>query len=104
MISTGLSGTLFFFFRCHTSFFMDSFRGYDLLAPFYDALSSIVFGNSMYRAQVHLLSDIPPGSKVLVLGGGTGRWLREVSIQRFHPEITYIDSSHGMLKRARTNG
>jgi tRNA (cmo5U34)-methyltransferase len=83
---------------------MDSSRGYDLLAPLYDALSFIAFGSSLYRAQAQFLNDIPPGSKVLVLGGGTGRWLNEASIRRSNPEITYIDSSYAMLKKAGTNG
>jgi SAM-dependent methyltransferase len=83
---------------------MDSTRGYDLLAPFYDALGFIIFGRSLYRAQAQFLGDIRSGSKVLVLGGGTGRWLGEASIRSSNPQITYVDSSHAMLKRARANG
>ncbi len=83
---------------------MDSEGRYDVLAPFYDALGFIVFGKSLYRAQAQFLGDIPPGSRVLVLGGGTGRWLREGTIRRSDCEITYVDSSHAMLKRAHANG
>ncbi len=83
---------------------MDSARGYDFLAPYYDALTFLVFGDSLYRAQIHFLKEIQPNSKILVVGGGTGRWFREAWVREANPEITYIDISEKMLHKARVNG
>ncbi len=83
---------------------MDNSRGYDLLAPFYDVLVFVLFGTSLYRAQIQFLGEIPSGSKVLVLGGGTGRWLKEKSIRQANPVITFIDSSRAMIRKAEKKG
>jgi tRNA (cmo5U34)-methyltransferase len=83
---------------------MGNARGYDLLTPFYDVMTSIVFGGSLHKAQIHYLRDIPAHAKVLVLGGGTGQWLKQASLRNREPNITYIDLSPSMITRARRNG
>lgn len=75
---------------------------YDNAAAFYDALSRVVFGKAIVRAQTFLLSFIPVNSSVLVVGGGTG-WILE-EIARIHPSglsITYIELSANMIARAK---
>jgi tRNA (cmo5U34)-methyltransferase len=62
-------------------------NAYDRVAPFYDGLARIVFGKSIVKAQLVHLPMIPPKSKVLILGGGTG-WLLE-ALLREKPESTY---------------
>ena len=75
---------------------------YDTIASFYDQLARLIFGRSLIKAQLYLLRSIPPGTNVLIVGGGTG-WILD-RITRRHPSglrITYIDSSQKMIALAR---
>jgi tRNA (cmo5U34)-methyltransferase len=77
-------------------------RGFDRIAPFYDSLARLVFGGSIRRCQLEYLDKIPPGAKVLILGGGTGWLLTEV--KRTNPTCTiwYLESSIKMLEIAKS--
>jgi SAM-dependent methyltransferase len=80
---------------------------YDNSARFYDNLSRLVFGKALVTAQIHLLPYIPANSNVLIIGGGTG-WLLE-EITKLHPSglnITYVEISEKMtdLSRKRNVG
>lgn len=71
---------------------------YDNAAPFYDRLSRLVFGKALVNAQVYLLKHIPPNSTILIVGGGTGYILEEITKQ--HPaglKITYVEISAKMM-------
>src|SRR6201996_2756185 len=75
---------------------------YDNSAWFYDRLSRVVYGRALIRSQVYLLGHIPAGSKVLIVGGGTG-WILE-EIAKVHPSglrITYVEISAKMLALSR---
>ncbi|EMR01968.1 class I SAM-dependent methyltransferase [Cesiribacter andamanensis] len=75
---------------------------YDRIAPFYDALAALVFGQSIRQAQQFLLEHISANSRLLIVGGGTG-WILEALTTR-HPqglEIDYVESSLQMLERSR---
>jgi ubiquinone/menaquinone biosynthesis C-methylase UbiE len=75
--------------------------GYDLIARHYDRMASLVFGNSLARAQTYFLDGIPPSSKVLVLGGGTGWWLNDFF--RVNPtcKVLYVEESSEMIRLAK---
>lgn len=71
---------------------------YDNSAWFYDKLSRLVYGRALIDAQVFLLQFIPPKSHILIVGGGTGWILDEIS--RLHPsglEITYVEVAPKMM-------
>lgn len=71
---------------------------YNNVAPFYDLLSSLVFGNSISRAVLFLINAIPANSSVLIIGGGTGQILEEISKKyRSGIQITYVDISEKMI-------
>ncbi len=75
---------------------------YDAVAGFYDRLSRLVFGDTIYRAQCYLVKAIPPKANILIIGGGTG-WILE-EIAKVHPaglSITYIESSEKMMQLSR---
>jgi ubiquinone/menaquinone biosynthesis C-methylase UbiE len=75
---------------------------YDNSARYYDNLSRLVFGKALVTAQVHLLSYIPANSNILIIGGGTG-WLLE-EITKLHPSglnITYVEISEKMIDLSR---
>ena len=71
---------------------------YNNSAWFYDRLSRLVYGRALVESQVFLLKFIPPGSKVLIAGGGTGKIIEE--IVKLHPDglkITYVEISPKMM-------
>ncbi len=77
-------------------------NNYDNIAWFYDRLSRSIFGNAQINAQLYLLHAIPPHTSIVIVGGGTG-WILE-EITRIHPSgltITYIDASSKMMALAK---
>jgi ubiquinone/menaquinone biosynthesis C-methylase UbiE len=82
-------------------------NNYDNAAWFYDALSRAVFGKAIINAQRYLLQHIPSNSNILIVGGGTGWVIDELT--RLHAsglEITYVEISAKMmaLSRKRNSG
>ena len=76
-------------------------------AWFYDGLSRLVYGRAIVNAQVFWLSHIRPNSNVLIVGGGTG-WILE-EITTIHPSglnITYSEIALNMiaLSKKRNTG
>ena len=75
---------------------------YNFIAPYYDRLAQFVFGNAIKQAQQFLIQFIQPNSHILIIGGGTG-WILE-EITKAHPsglQITYVDISIEMIKISR---
>lgn len=70
------------------------------IAPYYDALARLVFGNTIDQAQKAFFSLIPKGSSVLIVGGGTGRILVDLIKKRGPGHITFIEASSAMLHSA----
>lgn len=76
-------------------------HSFNLVAPFYDPLSALVFGSSLYRSQLPYLPLIPAGSRVLLIGGGTGRILPALLQQTGSGEILFLEASARMVDKAR---
>ena len=76
-------------------------NGFDRLAPMYDCLVRIVFGQSMVEAQTAFLHVVEQGSQVLILGGGTGWILVELLNRQPECEVWYVESSSRMIDIAR---
>ena len=74
--------------------------GFDSIAKYYDLLARLVFGSSILSSQTIFLNKIPPSSNVLVLGGGTGWWLKELLFNISGCRILYIERSVEMMKLA----
>lgn len=63
-------------------------------AWFYDRLSRLVFGRAIVNAQVYLLQYIPENANILIVGGGTGWILEEITkLQPLGLNITYVEVS-----------
>jgi ubiquinone/menaquinone biosynthesis C-methylase UbiE len=80
---------------------------YNNSASFYDSLSRLVYGDTLVKAQIHFLTHIPAYAKVLIIGGGTGRILEEIT--KLYPSglsITYVEIAEKMvaLSRKRNTG
>ena len=72
---------------------------FDAVTPVYDALSRLVFGRRLERAQTVWLSQIQAGASVLVLGGGTGALLGPL-LARQPGRLLFLEASRKMLARA----
>jgi ubiquinone/menaquinone biosynthesis C-methylase UbiE len=77
-------------------------NNYDPVARYYDLLTQLVFGQTEIDAQVGLLRFVEAGSRLLIVGGGTG-WILE-KIEALCPPgllITYVEPSAVMMALAR---
>lgn len=75
---------------------------FNAVARGYDFMSRLVFGNALIDSQVILLKYIPPQSRILIVGGGTG-WILE-AIAKIHPaglSITYVEVASSMITLSR---
>jgi ubiquinone/menaquinone biosynthesis C-methylase UbiE len=71
---------------------------YNNSAWFYDKLSRVVYGRALINAQLYLLRYVTPGSRVLIVGGGTG-WILE-ELTKLHSSglsITYAEIAINMM-------
>jgi ubiquinone/menaquinone biosynthesis C-methylase UbiE len=67
-------------------------------AWFYDRLSRLVYGKALISAQVYLLQYVSPNANILIVGGGTG-WILE-ELTKIHPSglnITYAEVAPKMI-------
>jgi len=77
-------------------------NNYDKIARYYDVLSRLLFHQSQVNAQIAQLKFIPPHSRILIAGGGTGWILEELSkVQDQGLHITYVEISAEMIRLAK---
>lgn len=77
-------------------------NNYDPIATHYDWLSRIIFRKNLVLAQTCLLQHIPSGSSILIVGGGTGWILSELTkTYASGLKITYVEISEKMINLAR---
>jgi len=71
---------------------------FNIVARPYDFISRLVFGNSLVEAQVSSLHVIRPDSHILIVGGGTGWILEEITkIHSSGLKISYVENSSAMI-------
>jgi ubiquinone/menaquinone biosynthesis C-methylase UbiE len=78
----------------------DRLDRFNWIAPHYDAISRLVFGKAIFHSQLWALKSLPPGSAILVLGGGSGEILP--ALVRMNPSCTvwFVEASSKMLSLA----
>ncbi len=74
---------------------------FDRIARHYRLLETIAFGGGLQRARVYWIDNLPPPTRVLIIGEGNGRFLCE--LLRSHPniDIDCVDISVAMLALAQ---
>jgi ubiquinone/menaquinone biosynthesis C-methylase UbiE len=73
---------------------------FDPVAPFYDSLAFIVYGNTLIRAKKAFIHCLPEKGKLLLIGGGTGNILNDVLRSRKALFIDFIEPSKKMISLA----
>ncbi|MET0283534.1 MAG: class I SAM-dependent methyltransferase [Polyangiales bacterium] len=74
---------------------------FDLVAPIYDGLATLVFAGAIKRAQLSMLPSLRGVDDVLILGGGTG-WFLLALLRSVRPRrVLYIEKSSKMLRYSR---
>ncbi|MDX5319860.1 MAG: methyltransferase, partial [Bacteroidota bacterium] len=73
---------------------------YNRLAPFYDWLGHSVYFGQIGRSQREYLNQIPKGSRILFIGGGTGFLLNDLLETAEPSEIVYIEKSSQMIRKS----
>ena len=74
---------------------------YKYLAWIYDWLAKLVFGNKLELAKQGLLSEIPLGAKILVVGGGTGSIIEYLAKLNKQLRLDFVEQSKYMLGYAQ---
>lgn len=75
--------------------------GFDRVAPFYDLLARLVFRDAQQQAQKVLLPFVEENSRMLLIGGGSGRLLEQVLETGKNLQIVYLDASPKMISLAK---
>lgn len=68
------------------------------ISRIYDLLKSLIFGRSLEKATMHFLEFVPSNSKILIIGGGTGKLLRNFNSTH---QIQYVELSSAMISKAK---
>ncbi|MHB1278335.1 MAG: class I SAM-dependent methyltransferase [Bacteroidia bacterium] len=76
-------------------------NNYTLLAPAYDLLGSILYFGALRRSQLHFLADIPKGSRILFIGGGTGFLLNPLFARCDPKDVWYVEKSGAMIRKSK---
>ncbi|MBT8196495.1 MAG: class I SAM-dependent methyltransferase [Bacteroidia bacterium] len=75
-------------------------RGYNRLAGLYDLLKQFVFGNALNRAELYSIESLKECDTVLILGGGTGKFLESL-IRLNVKQIIYVELSDKMIEKTK---
>ncbi len=76
-------------------------NNYNSIAPFYDRLARLVFGNTLLDAQSCFLAALPDKGNLLIAGGGSGAVLSRLS--GFSGTVYFVDKSEKMIALAQKN-
>ncbi|HEY0742890.1 MAG TPA: class I SAM-dependent methyltransferase [Chryseosolibacter sp.] len=80
---------------------MSKLNRFNWIARSYDRLVNIVFGQTLNNAQMHFMNEIGPTDSVLIIGGGTGKFLRDLLKMKSEIRIVYVEASSEMINLAK---
>ena len=90
--------------RCHIFLSFDLFmvkeNDFDGIAWCYDFMAKLIFGERLYQASIQWLETLNKSDTVVVLGGGSGKILKQLThVDR----VIFIEKSAKMIKLAQTS-
>lgn len=74
--------------------------GFDFVAPFYDQVVRLVFGQKINNFNKRVLSDFKPVHTCLIIGGGTGQILLDAFEMKLASSYHYAELSSKMRAKA----
>ncbi len=74
---------------------------YNNVAPYYDLLSGLVFGNQLTKAESFFLSRVKDPRNILIFGGGTGKTLPKILTLFPEASIYFLEASSSMISIAK---
>ena len=78
-----------------------SLNRFNGIAPMYDRMARLIFGQELERAKRHYLNYIKDGHKILYLGGGTGSILPDLVEKHHNLQIDFVEASDKMIELAK---
>lgn len=81
---------------------MESLNTFNWIAPSYDRLVKLVFGSTLLNAQLAFIDSIQDNDSILILGGGSGEFLRALLDRKPAAAICYIEASKKMLELSKS--
>ncbi len=76
-------------------------RGFNRLAPRYDALVWTFLGPTLQQSSVHFFDALPHDARLLVVGGGTGTFFDALAELRPNTKVLFVDLSEQMIALAQ---
>lgn len=76
---------------------------FNFIAPIYDPLAFLVYGNNLIRAKKYFFQKIPPQAQMLFMGGGTGNILNDLLEKKPDAHIDFVEPSRAMTRIAAKN-
>ena len=80
---------------------MNKLNRFNWIARSYDNLVRVVFGDVLHRAQMHFVNEINEADKVLIIGGGSGKFLHNLLKMKSGIDVVYVEASSEMIALAR---
>ncbi len=81
---------------------MPQIDNYRFLAPFYDRLAGVFLGKAFKRSQFIFMDSIKRGDSILILGGGTGKNLKEIlKMTGNSGRLCFVEASPSMMAKAK---
>lgn len=74
---------------------------FDYIAKFYDFLAALVFGKAIQEIQLKHIEKIKKNSRILIIGGGSGKILKKIDSLNLGSEIIYLEKSPKMIALAK---
>lgn len=76
---------------------------FNFIAPFYDRLVKLFYGNRLNIAQEYFLSSIQNNSTILIIGGGSGEIIKSIDEMVSGCHLIYLEASEKMIQLAHKN-
>ena len=81
---------------------MKSKVNFSKITPFYDLLGTVTFGGHLQKSQIYALELYPESvDSILIIGGGTGKFLIELIKHLKFNHLVYLDISPAMINSAK---
>jgi len=76
-------------------------KGFNALAPIYDSIVKLIFGNSINSLQTQILKGFDSKDSCLIIGGGSGKILAQAIEANLAKNYFYAELSSAMIEKTK---